>query len=151
MKLCLLFPVCLLVATAPALGHGVSPLDRFCPGGQAVVVAQFNFAPSQLQQYAACLADPLNACTAEMPPDAGCALETCGEFDDDYGVASRLAFNYCATFDVSPSGSGTGSTLATVNGPPQYNSATHHQAYSFSGSLYGTCHRCTPRGYDSKR
>lgn len=151
MKLCLLFPVCLLAATAPALGHGVSPLDRFCPGGQAVVVAQFNFAPSQLQQYAACLADPLNACTAEMPPDAGCALETCGEFDDDYDVASRLAFNYCATFDVSPSGSGTGSTLATVNGPPQYNSATHHQAYSFSGSLYGTCHRCTPRGYDSKR
>lgn len=151
MKLHLLFPACLLVASAPALGHGVSPHDRFCSGGHSVVVATFNFSPLQLQQYAACLADPLNACTAEMPPEAGCALETCGEFDDDYGVANRLAYNYCATFDLSASGSGPGSTRAAVDGPPQFLSATHHQTYSFSGSLYGACQRCAPRTNDSKR
>lgn len=147
MKLHLLLPACLLVASASAFGHGDSPNDRLCSGGQSVVVAQFNFTPSQLQQYAACLADPLNACTAEMPPDAGCTLETCGEFDDDYGVASRLAFNYCATFDVSSSSG----IRATVDGPQQYYSATHHQSYSFSGSLYGSCRRCVPRTYDSRR
>jgi hypothetical protein len=151
MKLRMLFPACLLVASASAFGHGPSPHDRFCSGGQPVVVAQFNYTPSQLQEYAACLADPLNSCTAEMPPNAGCPLETCGEFDDDYGVANRLAYNYCATFAMSSSGNGIGSTRADVEGPPQYFSAAHHLDYSFSGSLYGSCLRCAATPYNSKR
>jgi hypothetical protein len=143
MKLRTLFSTCLFVASAPVLAHGPSPQDRFCPGGQPVVVAQFNYTPLQLQQYGDCLADPLNACTQDMPPDNNCALMTCGEFDDDYGVANRLAFNYCATFDTSSTGTGTGSTRAQVTGPSTYSSPSHHLDYSFSGSLYGSCLRCT--------
>lgn len=151
MKLLTLFPACLLVASLSAFGHGPSPHERFCSGGQPVVVAQFNYTPLQLQQYADCLADPQNACTQEMPIDAGCSLATCGEFDDDYGVATRLAYNYCAAFDTSSSGSGIGSTRADVDGPSQYYSAAHHLDYSFSGSLYGSCLRCAAAPYNSKR
>lgn len=142
MKFRMLISACLFVASASALAHGPSPHERFCSGGQRVVVAQFNYTPLQLQQYGACLADPLNACTSWMPPESNCSLMTCGEFDDDYGVANRLAFNYCATFDTSSTGTGSGSTLAEVTGPSTYSSMNHHLDYSFSGSLYGSCLRC---------
>ena len=146
MKFRILVAACLLAAAASASAHNGALADRSCSGGQFVTVATFSFTQSQLIDYEACLNAPnTTACTEEMPlAAAGCTTETCGEFDDDYGVAYRLAYNFCETYDTSSSGSGLGSAVASVEGPVQFGWSTHHQDYHFSGGLNGICRRCSP-------
>ena len=70
---------------------------------------------------------------------------SCGEFDDDYGVARRMAIHYCAIYAV-PWQRGHvadwGSVVPDVRQPADFNNGTHHQNYSATVGLSGMCARC---------
>ncbi|HSX61951.1 MAG TPA: hypothetical protein VLF18_17320 [Tahibacter sp.] len=141
MTLRLLLSACLLAACAGACAHGPAPAERWCSVGVPMNVASFGYSQTDIYDYHSCLETGVN-CTSAMPPEAGCTLATCGEFDDDYGKANRLAYNYCATFETSTSPGGIGSTRAHVQSPQTYLDPSHHSAYQALSGLYGVCQRC---------
>lgn len=141
----------LLVLVAGATrGHEPLPSPVWCSHGRAVAVAQFQFTPVQIQSYADCLR--LGICAQTNPISASarggsgdCSVQHCGQFDDDYGVARRMAFNRCSTYSQptpTPSNPDLGSAIELIASPVSFNASSHHTDYSALEGLSGQCVRC---------
>lgn len=141
----LLTTLVLLLASGAAAAHG-SILDRqICKRGETVFSENFAFTPEELNGYAACLNDPTGAdCTTPVPVSVICSIETCGEFDDDFGVAKRMAINYCVAVADQPVALGESGVTVTVTSSANFNGPDHHDKYRFREGLGGICWYCKP-------
>ena len=139
----------LLLAAANAAAHGPIPLKKFaCPSDRILVRQDFQFTTDELLDYAACLiptgAATFVECTSAVPTSAICSTDTCGDFDDDFGVAKRMALNYCAASSADPSSLVTDSINLVVTSPATFYEPDHHTSYSFGTGLGGFCRYCDP-------
>ncbi|MBN8741050.1 MAG: hypothetical protein BGP24_20200 [Lysobacterales bacterium 69-70] len=161
------FAAASLLLIAPlAQAHDPLPSADWCQQGRPVQVAEFRFQKPALFSYRACLAkltgrnDDAPGCTvrddaeailrgsavrSQTIPTHQCPAQTCGEFDDDYNVARRMAFNLCNTFATGlPSLTSTdnGSVVAILTGPSTLIAPGHHADYTLSQGMTGICARC---------
>jgi len=141
----------LLALTASvAQAHEPLPSPVWCSNGRAVAVAQFQYSPAQIQAYADCLRLGICAEATPVSPTArggsgDCSVQHCGQFDDDYGVARRMAFNRCSAYS-QPTPTRTnpdlGSAIELISSPATFNASSHHTDYSAVQGLMGQCVRC---------
>lgn len=156
----------LLLIAPLAQAHDPLPSADWCQQGRPVPVAEFRYQKPALFSYRACLAKltdrdgdtagctvrddtdtPLSgsAVRSQTIPTHLCPAQTCGEFDDDYNVARRMAFNLCNTFATgvpSLASSDNGSVVAILTGPSTLITPAHHADYTLSQGLSGICARC---------
>ncbi len=140
----------LLSATAGAHERLASP--TWCAGGTVRTTGSFAFSAQDLSDYSACLhsgacvdnsaATPIGSTAAK---GGSCSTMNCGQFDDDYGVAARMADYHCAAFafrPASPAIRDEGSVLPMITAPASYNGSTHHADFRLRQGLSGTCAVC---------
>lgn len=157
----------LLLIAPLAQAHDPLPSADWCQQGRPEPVAEFRFQKPPLVSYRACLAkltdrDDGPACAvrddvaspgilrnaavrSQTIPTHQCPAQTCGEFDDDYHVARRMAFNYCNTFATGPNNltsTGDGNVVAILTGPSTLIETGHHADYTLSQGMTGICARC---------
>jgi hypothetical protein len=150
----LALPIALLAALAcstPGHAHELLSTPRWCAGGVVRMTGAFDFSPTELADHAACLRS--GACLDPLPPSSSvargggsCTTQSCGEFDDDYGVSARRADRHCAAYAFQPvvaRVANEGEVLPVVTAPAQFNDAAHHDAYRFGQGLGGMCALCT--------
>lgn len=141
----------LTLAAAAAQAHAPLPDQNWCSAGQAVPVARFAFSAAQVQAYADCLRTGAcaeagsNANAVARGGSSGCDVQHCGQFDDDYGAARRLANSRCSAY-ARPWQAGHvadwGTVVEVVSTPASYNGASHHTDYRAAEGLVGQCARC---------
>lgn len=163
------FAVAGLLLIAPlAQAHDPLPSADWCQQGRPVQVAEFRFQKPALFSYRACLAKLTDrdgdtpACVvrdetaapgilrndavrSQTIPTHQCPAQTCGEFDDDYKVARRMAFNLCNTYTTSSTAAAStdnGSVVAILTGPSTLIATDHHADYTLSQGMSGICARC---------
>ncbi|UXI68107.1 hypothetical protein [Tahibacter amnicola] len=152
MKRLLSVLVTLLCVSASASAHDALPTSNWCVPGRVVSMGPFAFSADAIRAYASCLRSGLcidRAASTTVSPrgggDGGCTTQSCGEFDDDYGAARRMATHYCAIYAL-PWQRGHvpdwGTVVPDVRSPPYFTDGTHHQAYSAAAGLGGICARC---------
>lgn len=127
-----LLAVLLMLASTCAAAHGGLPSAEWCEGGRITVVSEFVFTSEGLR--------PGNEC-----PAGARSTRDCGQFDDDYGRARSAANDHCGQFayDAAPSKiADLGSAIPLVESPSSYLDDQHHQTYSITQGLSGTCLRC---------
>lgn len=153
-------PVVVVLLCADAVAHERLTVPDWCEGGQIRILGSFEFSAQDLAAYAACVRT--GSCvdvTVTATPNAlgrggadsgSCSIRSCGEFDDDYGVAARLADRHCAAFAFRPNPRrhrDEGSVIPMISSPAQFNLAEHHGDYAFEQGLSGMCAVCVmPRG-----
>jgi hypothetical protein len=131
----------LVLISAPTPAHNELPSHNWCVNGEVVAVANFEFFPRLLMQQR----DELRyALAAEISRDP--SLRDCGAFDDDYDVGRSSAVAHCSQFATSDGSQGDiGTVLPLVSSPQTYLHKDHHDIYSLTQGLSGTCVRCEPR------
>jgi hypothetical protein len=140
-----------LSCSADGFAHEMLTTPRWCEGGVVRMTGAFSFSTLELADHAACLRS--GACVDPPPPSSStargggnCSTQSCGEFDDDYGVGARRADRHCAAYAYQPAAAripDEGEVLPVVTSPSQFNLATHHDTYRFSQGLSGMCALCT--------
>ena len=137
-----------------AQAHPTLPDVTWCSSGRAMPVGSFQFTPQQVQDYANCLYSGI--CNgATLPPTSNargsggdCTVEHCGQFDDDYNAARRLAGSQCSAY-AQPWTRGHnpdwGTVVEVISQPVSYNGEDHHAAYRAMQGLVGQCARCEDR------
>jgi hypothetical protein len=141
-----------------ANAHEPLPSAQWCANGRVEWVGDFAFGGAAIQGYATCLRsgvcpDPvawpvgLRSGGGSPPPVGGgtCNPQNCGQFDDDYGVAARMAHSACSVYNLPPlSGPNIdfGTTTPVIHFPVTFNSADHHALYVANQGLSGACARC---------
>jgi hypothetical protein len=131
----------LILASAPTTAHNELPTQNWCIEGEVVAVAEFEFFPRLLMQQRDELRSALTAAINEDP-----SLRDCGVFDDDYDIGRTSAVAHCSQYATSDgSGSDIGTVLPLVSTPQTYLSKDHHDVYSLTQGLSGTCVRCEAR------
>jgi hypothetical protein len=141
------FALVLALAGTVAQAHEPLPSTEWCSSGRAYAVAQFQFTPAQIQSYADCLRSGMcvEPSATARGSAGGCSTQHCGEFDDDYGVARRMAYNRCSGYSQptpTRSNPDRGSAIELIFSPGSFNSASHHQDYAAGQRLDGQCVRC---------
>jgi hypothetical protein len=136
----------LAMAGTLAQAHDPLPNVQWCSTGRVYAVAQFQFTPAQIQTYADCLRSGMCLDTsATARGGGGCSTQHCGEFDDDYGVARRMAYNRCSGYSQpapTRSNPDRGSAIELIASPASFNSDSHHADYAAGQGLEGQCVRC---------
>lgn len=131
----------LILASAPTTAHNELPTQTWCVDGEVVAVAEFEFFPRLLMQQR----DELRSALADVI-NQDPSMKDCGVFDDDYDIGRSSAVAHCsqyATGDGRKSDFGT--VLPLVSTPQTYLSKDHHETYSLTQGLAGTCVRCEAR------
>lgn len=146
--------VCLgaLLLSAACGAHERLSSVTWCAGGTVRTTGTFSFSAQDLADYSACLhsgacidnsaATPIGSTAAK---GGSCSTMNCGQFDDDYGVAARMADYHCAAFayrPASPAIRDEGSVLPMITAPASYNGSTHHSDFRLRQGLSGTCAVC---------
>ncbi|WP_257389590.1 hypothetical protein [Tahibacter caeni] len=146
----------LLLAALPAFAHDPLPDVDWCAGGRVAPKEEFRLGSPDLDRYRICLkqlggrksagTDEPPACPTSIGPvpTKPCPNQTCGEFDDDYHVAQRMALNHCRRlYSASTSLQSTaGSVVAIIEGPASILDTSHHSDYSLSEGVSGFCAVC---------
>ncbi len=143
----------LVLAVTVAQAHDPLPSPVWCSNGRPYAVTQFQFSPAQIQSYADCLRLGICAETAPISATArggsgDCSTQHCGQFDDDYGVARRMAFARCSAYSQptpTRSNPDLGSAIELIASPASFNTSSHHTDYSAGQGLLGQCVRCADK------
>jgi hypothetical protein len=170
-RCCRMSLLLLLVVAGPALAHVSLPSESWCSHGRLAPVGHFTFSAIQIQHYADC--ETTTACVVPATPGsagsdtaltarglAGRAVAppedcsqmlvpeptaSCGEFDDDYGVARGLTDAFCARFVRLPIGNHVadwGTVVPDVLNPTLFYDPDLHHNYSIYSGLDVMCLRC---------
>lgn len=152
-----------LFAASPALAHDLLPTMDACSGAKPRILGSFGYSKAGLNDYRICLrreaanghnpstggggggSGPGPICYVQTVPIemARCPAQTCGDFDDDYGVARALALSACMSYV----GEGTefpegGLVLPVFDGPQTFLGQNHHADYQITQGISGTCALC---------
>lgn len=130
----------LILASAPTTAHNELPTQNWCIEGEVVAVAEFEFFPRLLMQQRDELRSALTAAINDDP-----SLRDCGVFDDDYDIGRTSAVAHCSQYATGDGSSDIGTVLPLVSTPQTYLSREHHDVYSLTQGLAGTCVRCEAR------
>jgi hypothetical protein len=144
----------LLMGAGAAQAHPPLPDVAWCSGGRPMPVGSFQFSPQQVQDYANCLyggicnGAPAPTTTYARGSGGNCTVEHCGQFDDDYNAARRMAGSQCSAY-AQPWARGHnpdwGTVVELIDQPGSYNAEDHHTAYRAMQGLAGQCARCEDR------
>ncbi|MGX5172887.1 hypothetical protein ACUR5C_02515 [Aliikangiella sp. IMCC44653] len=133
------------LATAVMLGAGVSSTafaheeainTGWCSGGQITILGQFKLNQALLQQFAK---ESSGVCSQ---------LKSCGQFDDEYGVAYKTAGALCHSFseaELTYKNIGDHLSVRAIFHSPatmKNSEANHHTLYSFEQGLEFSCGLC---------
>lgn len=149
----------LLLAALPAYAHDPLPSADWCADGRVRPKEEFHLGSPDLERYRVCLkeiagrksarsdgGDAPPACPTSIGPvpTRPCPNQTCGEFDDDYHVAQRMALNHCRRLYAASTfiQSTAGSVVAIIEGPASILDGSHHSDYSLTEGVSGFCAVC---------
>lgn len=148
-----------LFAASPVLAHDQLPTIDACRDSKPRILGSFGYSKAGLNDYRICL--KREAALLPGRPDGGsgggpicyvqtvairmvrCPAQTCGDFDDDYGVARALALSACMGYvgegTAFPDG---GLVVPVFEGPQTFLSPNHHAAYQITQGISGDCVLC---------
>ncbi|WP_144393777.1 hypothetical protein [Pleionea sediminis] len=136
-----------VIALSAVLSHSSmaheEPMEAgWCESGQIQVLGTFNLNERLLVKF-------------RDEQDAVCAnynYRSCGQFDDDYGLATRIAGSMCHSFssdEISGRSNGDHRTVRPIfHGPVTIMNAqsAHHSIYTLSQGLHFSCGYCEADG-----
>lgn len=132
--------------TGSVMAH--NPLDHpdWCTeNSRLVIVDEFEWDGRDLVEETRSRGDD-DTCQASA--SRGVGTRTCGQFDDDWGVANGLAANHCADFRVHFVGAthpDHGTVVHIAEGPEAFvHEDDHHERYRARMGLRAHCVRCEP-------
>jgi hypothetical protein len=119
-----------------AIAHEEALNSGWCSGGQISILGQFKLNKTLLQQFAK---ESSGVCSQ---------LKSCGQFDDEYGVAFRTAGALCHSFseaELTYKNIGDHLSVRAIFHSPatmKNSEANHHDLYSFEQGLEFSCGLC---------
>lgn len=144
-------PLILLLTTTTAGAHQslAEARKQFCRSTETPTRQYFYFDTYALLDYATCFFPDPNSptnCTGSVPTSTLCSVTDCGDFDDDFGIAKRMALNYCVAASPNPNALNADGVKLILTSSSNFSGPNHHTAYQFEEGLGGYCLYCTPAG-----
>ncbi|MBV7317287.1 hypothetical protein [Shewanella sp. NIFS-20-20] len=125
-----------------AFAHEEPIEGRWCSGGQIKVLGEFSIMPLHLSRFAR------NEEPTCEPVNGDINTRSCGQFDDEYGVARMAAAQLCHTLAYSDARTSIdaddGSVKPIFYGPESLRNTqeNHHEVYTIQQGVNFACGLC---------